>query len=435
MCTEPCAQSEGDLLAVVARININKVKQYEAFQEVENNFHAYDFDDVHFYAVPRADTEPRDGKNYLIELPPEIWLFTGLNNGTVRPRSKGKGVGPAQPLRAIGDVHVEGGDPVPKDQLIGWDGKNLTTWAFNNLIPHYFKFPPFPEERGYANEVQRARMGARCNLPKVLIVNTVENSESVDMDAYHNALTEAGIVLKSTGQGVLFQMTLPEVELDEVYKLMGIHDPLQAKLHLLQDNAVHVVYFDPVSLLFGSQYYTIDEVKTSKKIIGLVLQMAMKQPSTLGAEWKNSLRAPLRTAAEVTQDKAKKHFRAHLNEASFAGMMAQVEGQKPFPGAMGSEEWSKVYGRNDDNTFYVKDEKLKEIDEAEKKKKNKHKKKKVGKTSNASANIGTASTDDRSKQCAANDVACHMRNAATDGSMRGAAVNPKASGRKGHDEL
>ena len=31
--------------------------QYEVFQQVERNFNAYDFDDVHFYAVPRSDTE------------------------------------------------------------------------------------------------------------------------------------------------------------------------------------------------------------------------------------------------------------------------------------------------------------------------------------------------------------------------------------------
>ena len=37
--------------------------------------------DVHFAAVPRADTEPRDGKHYLIENEPEMWLFHGLNNG------------------------------------------------------------------------------------------------------------------------------------------------------------------------------------------------------------------------------------------------------------------------------------------------------------------------------------------------------------------
>ena len=31
--------------------------QYETFQQLERNFNAYDFDDVHFYAVPRSDTE------------------------------------------------------------------------------------------------------------------------------------------------------------------------------------------------------------------------------------------------------------------------------------------------------------------------------------------------------------------------------------------
>ena len=47
------------------------------WRRVEENFNAYDFDDVHFYGVPRADTEPRDGKNYLIDAPPEMWIFHG----------------------------------------------------------------------------------------------------------------------------------------------------------------------------------------------------------------------------------------------------------------------------------------------------------------------------------------------------------------------
>ena len=34
---------------------------------------------------------------------------------------------------------------------------------------------------------------------------------------------------------------------------MGIRDPFEAKMHLLKENSVHVAYFDPVSLLFGSQ--------------------------------------------------------------------------------------------------------------------------------------------------------------------------------------
>lgn len=74
------------------------MQQYEAFQELERNFNAYDFDDVHFYAVPRSDTEKRDGKNYLIDSPPELWLFHGLNNGTVRPRAK---VGGLYKLNAV----------------------------------------------------------------------------------------------------------------------------------------------------------------------------------------------------------------------------------------------------------------------------------------------------------------------------------------------
>jgi hypothetical protein len=38
---------------------------------------------------------------------------------------------------------------------------------------------------------------------------------------------------------------------EEMYMTMGIHDPFPAKMHLMKENAVHVVYFDPVSMLFG----------------------------------------------------------------------------------------------------------------------------------------------------------------------------------------
>ena len=112
---------------------------------------------------------------------------------------------------------------------------------------------------------------------------------------YHEALTNAGVMLKQTAQAVLFKMTIPENEIDELYKTMGIHDPMQAKMHLMEENAVHVVYFDPISLLFGSQYYSIDTVNTTKKVIRVVMQMILKQPSTLGREFQPGNRQPLRT--------------------------------------------------------------------------------------------------------------------------------------------
>ena len=37
-------ESEGDLLAIVARININKMAEYTAIQEVEKTFNAHNFD-------------------------------------------------------------------------------------------------------------------------------------------------------------------------------------------------------------------------------------------------------------------------------------------------------------------------------------------------------------------------------------------------------
>ena len=75
-----------------------------------------------------------------------------MNNGTVRPRVKGKAVGEAAPI-----LYTEG-------ETGPWTAANLTAFCVVNLIPHYFTFPPFPEERGYANEVQRARIGAATQL-------------------------------------------------------------------------------------------------------------------------------------------------------------------------------------------------------------------------------------------------------------------------------
>lgn len=416
----PYEESEGDLLAFVARINVNKVKQYEAFQELERNFNAYDFDDVHFYAVPRSDTEPRDGKNYLIDKPPELWLFHGMNNGTVRPRVKGKAVGKSDPIVYIGT------DQKP------WSGANLTAFAIINMIPHYFTFPPFPEARGYANEVQRARIGARTQWPKLMLINTEENSKNVDEAMYHDALTSAGIVLKQTAQAILFKMTIPESEIEETYQTMGIHDPFQAKMHLLQENAVHVVYFDPVSLLFGSQYYMIDSVNTTRKVIGLVMQMIMKQPKTLPDEFQVGRRPPLRSPEELKQDRAAGHAREYMKEASFAGMMAATAGQKPYPGAMSSPEWKEIYQQRDDGTFFVKNEALEEdLAGGEGGKKKRSGKKASGKKRRAAreeGDLGTASTDDASQQCKAGDASC-----AGGAAQQRAKETGKKS--KGHEEL
>lgn len=416
----PYEESEGDLLAFVARININKVKQYEAFQELERNFNAYDFDDVHFYAVPRSDTEFRDGKNYLIEKPPELWLFHGLNNGTVRPRVRGKAVGRSDPI-----VYTE-------SERKPWSGANLTAFAVINMIPHYFTFPPFPEERGYANEVQRARIGARAQWPKLMLINTEENSANVNEAMYHEALTSAGIALKQTAQAILFRMTIPESDIDEMYQSMGIHDPLQAKMHLLKENAVHIVYFDPVSLLFGAQYYMIENVNTAQKVIRLVVQMIAMQPKTLADELQVGNRPPLRAPEDIKQDKAAGHAREYLKEASFAGLMAATKGQKPYPGAMGSSEWNEIYEQREDGTFFIKSEVLKEeMAGGAGGKKKKSGKKASGKKSRAAreeADLGTASTDDASQQCKAGDASC---------GGGAAPERAKKTGKKskGHEEL
>ena len=387
---------------------------------MERNFNAYDFDDVHFYAVPRSDTEPRDGRNYLIDNPPEMWLFHGMNNGTVRPRARGKAVGRSDPI-----VYTES-DTSP------WTAANLTAFAVINLMPHYFTFPPFPEERGYANEVQRARIGANSQWPKLMLINTEENSEGVDQKKYDQALTEAGIFLKQTAQAVLFKMTVPESDIEDIYKSMGIHDPMQAKMHLLQDNAIHVAYFDPVTLLFGSQYYMIDNVNTTKKILNLVMQMVAKQPETIDKQFMLGVRPPLRTPQQMKEDKAAGHKREQLREASFAGMMAAIQGTKPYPGALGSTEWNAKYQQREDGTFHLRDDALNEKMKkrgVEPKKKVSGKKKK-GKSSKKAAegdHLGTASTDDASKQCKAGDESCT-------GGKRAAAEDKKKN-TKGHEEL
>ena len=73
-------------------------------------------------------------------------------------------------------------DPIVYSEtaITPWAAANMTSFALVNILPHYFTFPPFPEERGYANEVQRARIGARCQWPKLMLINTEENSEDVD---------------------------------------------------------------------------------------------------------------------------------------------------------------------------------------------------------------------------------------------------------------
>ena len=48
--------------------------------------------------------------------------------------------------------------------------------------------------------MQRARMAARCQWPKLMIIQSEESSENVDKAALAESLTTAGIALKSTAQ-------------------------------------------------------------------------------------------------------------------------------------------------------------------------------------------------------------------------------------------
>lgn len=54
--------------------------------------------------------------------------------------------------------------------LAGPLAKNVVAFVFNALIPPYAKWPTLPANRGSADEVQRARLHAKNDMPKVFVL-------------------------------------------------------------------------------------------------------------------------------------------------------------------------------------------------------------------------------------------------------------------------
>ena len=355
--------------------------EYAIFQDAERTFAAHGFDDVHFYAEARATTEETYDPD--VREPPEMYLFHGLSDGKVRPRVRGKAQGQAMPLKVVGRDR-DGDESDATAGSIPWAASNLTAWIFVNVQPHYFKFPPFPEERGYANEVQRARIAAKSQWPKIMFATTEENSVDMDDAAVERGLLAAGAALKRNGAGALFHLNVPEQELVAMLHMLGVGDDdgrAHAKKKLETKNQVYFAYFDPVSLLFGTAFHDLSEDVAAANATGLaesvgkrVLSFTTKMErdgkvETMDASWAAGARPPLRGADDLKNDEAFKHNRESVKTASFVGMMAPFKDQVPYPGAIGSPEFLKVYEPKENGLWVKRKEGVKKGKKAKRAKK------------------------------------------------------------------
>ena len=89
----------------------------------------------------------------------------------------------------------------------------------------------------------------------------------------------------------------------------------------------------------------------------------------MDASWAAGARPPLRGADDLKNDEAFKHNRESVKTASFVGMMAPFKDQVPYPGAIGSPEFLKVYEPKENGLWVKRKEGVKKGKKAKRAKK------------------------------------------------------------------
>lgn len=214
--------SRTETLAVLAlfRSGNAHASAVDAFTDAEHTFRAYGHDDVTFGRVMRLKSEHQQ---------PKIFI-------------------PAP--HYMDSQHIT---EMKKD--MDRNVTNIVRFAFFSLIPPYAKWPVFPDNRGTVDEVQRANLHAKNDMPKVYVFMLKEFAEEYGV-RIHQTLEKVGEAL--AGFMVLIHVVPPTVN-DVLYLQTAIYEGEEKEyMDVLAKGRLVMVGYDPVTKKRDAEARLID---------------------------------------------------------------------------------------------------------------------------------------------------------------------------------
>ena len=141
---------------------------------------------------------------------------------------------------------------------------NVVRFAFFTLIPPYAKWPEFPSNRGTVDEVQRANLHAKNDLPKVYVYMLKEGAEDYGV-RIHQALDKVGTTI--TGFMVIIHVVVPSKD-HKLYLQTAVREGEEEQyMDALASGRLVIIGYDPVSGIRDAEARFIDTF-TADSLLG-----------------------------------------------------------------------------------------------------------------------------------------------------------------------
>jgi hypothetical protein len=214
--------SRTETLAVLALFRPGSVHQaaIDAFTDAENTFRSYGHDDVTFGRTLKLKSEHALAKVFI----------------------------PA-PHYMDSDHMTEMTESLQRNV------SSIVRFAFFTLIPPYAKWPEFPDNRGTVDEVQRANLHAKNDMPKVFVFMLKEFADEYGV-RIHKTLEKVGEAI--SGFMVLIHVVPPTTK-DLIYLQTAVYEgEEQEYMDVLAGGRLAIVGYDPVSKKRDAEARLID---------------------------------------------------------------------------------------------------------------------------------------------------------------------------------
>jgi hypothetical protein len=163
-----------------------------------------------------------------------------------------------------------------------YDLQNLVNFIFYSLIPPYAKWPVFPKNRGTEDEVQRANLHAKNDMPKVFVLTKPE--AAVDNGVVlHEVLTEVGSAI--AGLMVIIQLSVKDKSFLRAAVYEGEEDKI---MEWFETNDFVLVGYDKITNIRESMVFPNMESLTFETM----LSFCSKYVSKIGGDVLEGKRSP-----------------------------------------------------------------------------------------------------------------------------------------------
>jgi hypothetical protein len=151
-----------------------------------------------------------------------------------------------------------------------YDVKAVVNFVFYAMIPPYARWPPFPKSRGTEDEVQRANLHAKNDMPKVFVLMKPETAIDNGV-VLHEVLTKVGQSL--VGVMVVIQLSVKDKSFLRAAVYEGEEDQI---MESLEKNDFVLVGYDRLTNVRDSVVFTDMDALSYESMVNFCMRFATK---------------------------------------------------------------------------------------------------------------------------------------------------------------